>query len=277
MMIIMFFFGYFLMCLIFLVWRFFYHILSKEFSRDYLIKDFFNIYNYVKEIILSNPTKMKFIVILIAIFIILATLPVQIEDMDFIDDFLSAIIFFLMVIVFAPKENSANKKFPVEIFGFCYSVVLMYCSAGDLVIETFSTDNFFHEDMWIYGYGVVLISYLICMATLSRFMERDLSRIEIIFVGMIIMTILEFMTYYGIGFFGGIKFYNPEAFDRSILGGIATTINQGIFIASQSQILERTTAEVLGYIILNGTDVLTVTAVLGYVLQKFMGSDSNSK
>ena len=136
---------------------------------------------------------------------------------------------------------------------------------------------FFHEDMWIYGYGVVLISYLICMATLSRFMERDLSRIEIIFVGMIIMTILEFMTYYGIGFFGGIKFYNPEAFDRSILGGIATTINQGIFIASQSQILERSTAEVLGYIILNGTDVLTVTAVLGYVLEKFMGSDSKSK
>ena len=142
-MIIMFFFGYFLMCLIFLVWRFFYHILSKEFSRDYLIKDFFNIYNYVKEIILSNPIKMKFIVILIAIFIILATLPVQIEDIDFVDDFLSAIIFFLMVTVFAPKENPANKKFPVEIFGFSHSVVLMYCSAGDLVIETFSTDNFF--------------------------------------------------------------------------------------------------------------------------------------
>ena len=90
------------------------------------------------------------------------------------------------------------------------------------------------------------------------------------------MTILEFMTYYGIGFFGGIEFYNPETFERSILEGIMEIINQGIFIASQSQILERSAKEVCGYIILNGTDVLTVTAVLGYVLQKFMGINNES-
>lgn len=266
--------GYFLMGLIFLILRFFYHIFSKKFSREYLIKDFFNVRDYCKKIILFNPKKMKIIVGLVAIFIFAMILPVHIEKIYLFDDFVSAIIYFLMMIIFAPKEEPENKKFPVEIFGFIYSIVLMYCSAGDFVIEFFSVNNFFHEDMWIYGYSVVLISYLICIATLSRFMERDLSRIEIIFVGMIMMTILEFMTYYGIGFFGGIKFYNPHIFEESVLEGIATIINQGIFIASQSQILERSTAEILGNIILNGTDVLTITAVLGYVLQKFMGVDS---
>lgn len=266
--------GYFVMGLAFLGLRFLYHIFVREFSRDNLIKDFSNLYAYAKEIILFNSTKIKIIVVLIAAFIIMQLLPVQIENMIMIDDFLSLIIFSMMVNIFAPKKNSANKKFPVEIFGFIYSIVLMYCSAGDLVIESFSADNFFHEDMWIYGYGVVLTSYLICVATLSRFMERDLSRIEIIFVGMLMMTILEFMTYYGIGFFGGIKFYDPVTFERGILDGVSTIINQGIFIASQSQILERSTSEVLGYIILNGTDVFTVTAVLGYVLQKFMEIES---
>lgn len=269
--------GYFVMGLIFLVGRFFYHIFSKKFSRDYLMKDFFRLYAYVKRIILSNPVKMKIIAGLVAVFIAAMILPVKIENTDILDDLLSAPIYFLMMLIFAPKEDPENKKFPVEIFGFLYSVALMYCSAGDFIFEFFSTGNFFHEDMWIYGYCVVLISYLICMATLSRFMERDLSRIEIIFVGMIMMTGLEFMTYYGIGFFGGIKFFNPETLEANILEVISTIINQGIFIASQSQILERSTAEVLGYIILNGTDVLTATAVLGYVLQKFMGVDSNSK
>ena len=61
--------------------------------------------------------------------------------------------------------------------------------------------------------------------------------------------------------------------DTTIFGDITTIINQGIFIASQSQILERSTKEIWGYVILNGTDVLTVTAVLGYLLQKFMGHD----
>lgn len=55
-----------------------------------------------------------------------------------------------------------------------------------------------------------------------------------------------------------------------MFGDITTTINQGIFIASQSQILERSPMEIWGYIILNGTDVLTITAVLGYLVQKFI-------
>lgn len=55
-----------------------------------------------------------------------------------------------------------------------------------------------------------------------------------------------------------------------IFGDITGIINQGIFIASQSQILERTPTEIWRYVILNGTDVLTITAVLGYLVQKFM-------
>ena len=78
------------------------------------------------------------------------------------------------------------------------------------------------------------------------------------------------MTYYGIGFSCGIEFISDEMFENNILKVIADIINRGIFIASQSEILERETKEILGYIILNGTDALTITAVLGYVLQKFI-------
>ena len=59
-------------------------------------------------------------------------------------------------------------------------------------------------------------------------------------------------------------------YENSLFGNVTYTINSGIYIASQSQILERNDMEVWGNIILNGTDVLTITAVLGYVMQKFM-------
>ena len=42
------------------------------------------------------------------------------------------------------------------------------------------------------------------------------------------------------------------------------------FYHIQSQILERSAMEIWGYIILNGTDVLTITVVLGYLVQKFI-------
>ncbi len=268
--------GYFVMGLIFLTWRLFYYVLKKKKLIPALKNDFANLYAYDRQTILSHPVKIKIIAVIIAVFIILTMMPLQNEIIDLFDSALSAIIYLLMVIIYAPQENQSSKKFPVEIFGFIYSIVLMYCSAGAFVIDFFETNNSFDENMWIYGYSVVLISYVICIATLSNFMERNLSKLEIIFVGMIMMTILEFMTYYGVGFFGGIEFYNPETFERSILEGIMEIINQGIFIASQSQILERSAKEVCGYIILNGTDVLTVTAVLGYVLQKFMGINNES-
>ena len=252
--------GYFAMGLIFLALRCFYHLYKKN-PLLAMKKDFFNLCAYYKKIIFSNPTKFKIIGGLIIIFSVAATLQI------------------VNLIIFAPQNNFQQKNFPVEIFGFIYSIVLMYGSAGELLVEIFSANNLFHEDIWIYGYGIVIISYLICMATVSKFMEHDLSRIEIIFIGMIMMTVLEFLTYYGIGFLCGMRFYNPEEFwnifeKSGFLEWISIVINYGIYIASQSQILERDTPEILGYIILNGTDVLTVTAVLGYVLQKFMEIDS---
>ena len=271
--------GYCLMGLIFLVSRFFYHVLLKKSSHDNLIhtvkNDYVILFGYVKQTILSNTTKFKSIFVLMICLIILPMTPLQLEIEFILEDFASMIMFFLLVVIFAPQENPLNKGFPVEIFGFIYSVIFMFYSAGVLVFDVFYLIDSLNEDMWIYGYSITVISYVICIATLSRFMERKLSKVQIILLGMIMMTTLEFITYYGIGFFGGIKFYsyNPLEYEfvlSNIFGDITTTINQGIFIASQSQILERSASEIWGYIILNGTDVLTITAVLGYLVQKFM-------
>ena len=270
--------GYCVMGLIFLVLRFFYHILPKKSPQNLIhaIKDDLIILcAYARQTVVSNPKKSKIIVMFMICLTILPMTPLQIEIEYVVEDFLSTIMFFVLVIVFAPREKHSNKGFPVEIFGFIYSVIFMYYSAGVLVFDTFYAINSLQEDMWIYGYSITMISYVLCIATLSRFMERDLSKQEIIILGMVMLTTLEFITYYGIGFFGGIKWFNydPLAYNFSIsniFGDFTTIINQGIFIASQSQILERTPSEIWGYIILNGTDVLTITVVLGYLVQKFM-------
>ncbi|MBR6711712.1 MAG: hypothetical protein IKI76_01790 [Selenomonadaceae bacterium] len=271
--------GYFVMGLIFLILRFFYHILPKKGSRNNLVRsvrdDFVILYAYVKQIVVSNPKKIEFIVMIMVCLIILPLTPLQLEIEFVAEDFLSLIMFFVLVVIFAPKEDPTEKGFPVEIFGFIYSIIFMYYSAGVLVFDVFYAIDSLREDRWIYGYSITVISYVLCIATLSRFMERELSKQEIILLGMIMLTTLEFITYYGIGFFGGMKWYDydPLAYEFNILnifGDITTIINQGIFIASQSQILERTPSEIWGYIILNGTDVLTITVVLGYLVQKFM-------
>ena len=215
--------------------------------------------------------KFQSILLIMTALVILPMIPLPIEIFDIIEDALSATMFFILIIIFAPQENPLRKGFPVEVFGFTYSVIFMFYSSGVLVFDVFYANNFLKEDMWIYGYSVTIISYVICIATLSRFMERDLTKQEIILLGMIMTTTLEFITYYGIGFFGGIKWYHHNPIDdTSIFGDITAIINQGIFLASQSQILERSSSEICGYIILNGTDVLTVTVVLGYLVQKFM-------
>ena len=271
--------GYSVMGLIFLILRFFYHILPKKSSQNNLVNavkdDFVILYAYAKQIVVSNKKKFKFIVAIMVCLIILPLSSLQLEIEFIVEDFLSTIMFFVLVIIFAPQENPSDKGFPVEIFGFIYSIIFMYYSAGLLVFDVFYAIDSLKDDMWIYGYGITVISYVICIATLSRFMERELSKQEIILLGMIMLTTLEFITYYGIGFFGGIKWYNydPLTYEFNILnifGDITTIINQGIFIASQSQILERSAGEIWGYVILNGTDVLTVTVVLGYLVQKFM-------
>ena len=95
------------------------------------------------------------------------------------------------------------------------------------------------------------------------------------------MLALEFIVYYGVGFFGGIKWYTyeiltSETYDTyefslvEIFGDITSIINQGIVLASQSQLEEISLSDIWGYIILNGTDMLTVTVVVGYLVQKFM-------
>lgn len=267
--------GYFFMGLIFLVLRFFYHILPKKSSKENLARavreDLISLYAYAKQIIVSNPKKFKFIFALMICLSILPFTPLQIEIEYVAEDFLSLIMFFVLVIIFAPQENLSGKEFPVEIFGFIYSIIFMYYSAGVLVFDIFYSSETLKDEMWVYGYGVTILSYVICIATLRRFMERKLSPEEIILLGMIMLTTLEFITYYGIGFFGGLKWYKHNFIeDTSIFGDITAIINQGIFIASQSQILERSAMEVWGYIILNGTDVLTITVVLGYLVQKFM-------
>jgi len=266
--------GYFVMVLIFLLFRFFYHILPKKNSHNNLIQafknDFVNLDIYTKQLILPHPKIVKFIVLIMLGLIVVPMIPWQIEIFDIIEDTLSAIMFFLLIIIFAPRENLLCKGFPIEIFSFTYSVIFMFYSAGVLVFDIFYVNDFFKEDIWFYGYSVTIISYIICIATLSRFMERDLTKQEIILVGMIMLTTLEFLTYYGIGFFGRIEHYNAQSYESNIFGNITDVINQGIFIASQSQILERSSAEIWGYIILNGTDVLTITVVLGYLVQKFM-------
>ena len=271
--------GYFIMGLIFLILRFFYHILPKKSPQDNLIHaiedDLITLYAYAKQLVVSNPRKSKIIVVIIICLIILPMTPLQLEIEYIVEDFFSMIMFFVLVVIFAPKENPSERGFPVEIFGFIYSIIFMYYSAGVLVFDIFYVVDSLQEDMWIYGYIITMISYVLCIATLSRFMERELSKQEIILLGMIMLTTLEFITYYGIGFFGGIRLYNydPLEYEFSVLnifGDITSIINQGIFIASQSQILERTPSEIWGYIILNGTDVLTITVVLGYLVQKFM-------
>ena len=277
--------GYCLMGLIFLVLRFFYHILPKKRPRSLIHAtrdDLIALYAYAKQIVVSNPKKTKIIAVIIACLIILPMTPLQREIEYVLEDFFSTIMFLALVIIFAPQEKPSEKGFPVEIFGFIYSIIFMYYSAGVLVFDTFYAIDSLKENMWIYGYSVTFISYVLCISTLSRFMERELSKQEIIILGMVMLTTLEFITYYGIGFFGGIKWFNydPLAYNFSIsniFGDFTTIINQGIFIASQSQILERTPSEIWGYVILNGTDVLTITVVLGYLVQKFMGNENTKK
>ncbi|HCB94133.1 MAG TPA: hypothetical protein DEP57_10090 [Selenomonas sp.] len=187
-------------------------------------------------------------------------------------------MYLLLVIIFSPKGNETQKGFPVEIFGFTYSVILMFYSAGAFVFDVFFINDFFKEYMWIYGYSVTIISYVVCITSLRGFMERKLSNEEIVLLGMIMLTTLEFITYYGIGFFSGMNYFDLDSYlfdleyyaNNEFFDNITIVVNHGIYVASQSQILERNPMEIWGNIILNGTDVLTITAVLGYVVQKFM-------
>ena len=271
------------MGLIFLIVRLVYHILTKSRSQDNPVRairgDCISLCDYAKQLVVSNPKKAKIIAVIMVCLIILLMMPLQIE-MEYVtaECLLSTIMFTMFLTAFTPKEDSSNTGFPVEIFGFVYSVIFMFYSASYLVIDVFYANEALRDDMWIYGYIVTLISYAICITFFSQFIKRDISKQEIILLGMVIMTTLEFIVYYGVGFFGGIKWFTYEilTYDTyefnltEIFGDITSIINQGIVLSSQSQLDDISLSDIWGYIILNGTDMLTVTVVVGYLVQKFM-------
>lgn len=115
--------------------------------------------------------------------IILFMMPLQIEiEYTTEETFLSTIMFIIFLIFFSPKEDSSDNGFPVEIFGFVYSVIFMFYSASYFVIDIFYANEALRDDMWIFGYIVTLISYGICITFISQFIKRDISKQEIIFL-----------------------------------------------------------------------------------------------
>lgn len=177
--------GYVLMGLIFLIVRLFYHILTKNRSQDDLVgairRDCISLYNYAKQIVVSNPKKAKIVAVIMVCLIILLIMPFRME-LEYATEecFLSTIMFTMFLIAFAPKDDPLNTGFPVEIFGFLYSVMFMFYSASNFVIDVFYANEALKDDMWIYGYIVTMISYGICITFLSQFIKRDISKQEII-------------------------------------------------------------------------------------------------
>ena len=76
--------------------------------------------------------------------IILPMTPLRIEIDYPVEDFLGTIMFSMFLIAFAPQENSSEEGFPVEIFGFIYSIVFMFHSAGNFVIEVFYLSDHYY-------------------------------------------------------------------------------------------------------------------------------------
>ena len=266
--------GYPLLVLLYLAARAFSHLLVKRASPKALphlvIKDGLHLRAYFRQLYLSNPKISRIIAALMAIIFVIGLQPSLSPLVEACDNLLSLVMFFLLVVFFLPKEEPSRQGFPLEIFGFAYSLIFMFYNAGAVVVAVFYLSEIVKDNMWLYGYGVTLISYIVCIATIKGFMDRKLSNEEIVLLGMIMLATLEFITYYGIGFFSSIESYDPRAYDENLFGDITNVVNKGIYVASQSQILERSTMEVWGNIILNGTDVLTITAVLGYIMQKFL-------
>ena len=141
------------MGLIFLIVRFFYH-LTKTRSPDNLVRamrgDWINLYDYAKQIVVSNPKKAKIVAVIMVCLIILLIMPFRIEiEYSTEECFLGTIMFTMFLIVFTPKDDPSNTGFPVEIFGFIYSVFFMFYSASNFVIDIFYANEALRDDMWI--------------------------------------------------------------------------------------------------------------------------------
>ena len=121
-MMILFTLGYVLMGLIFLIVRVFYH-LTKNSSQKNLIRairgDCISLYDYAKQIVVSNPKKSKVVAVIMVCLIILLMMPFRIETEFATEEcFLSTIMFTMFLIAFTPKEDPSDTGFPVDIFGF---------------------------------------------------------------------------------------------------------------------------------------------------------------
>ena len=173
--------GFFLLMLIVFILNFFYRILPNKGVHKQV---FLNFYDYFNQIILSNIKSLKIVLVITAILSVRLLFPFQNYVTYIIDDILYLADYFLLVMVFSPQKNSSRIGFPFEIFGFIYFVIFMFYSAGLLVFDIFYNVEFLRENMWIYGYGITIISYIICIATLRGFMERKLVPEEIVFLGM---------------------------------------------------------------------------------------------
>ena len=141
-MMILFTLGYVLMGLIFLIVRLVYHILTKSLSQENLVRairgDCISLYSYAKQIVVSNPKKAKIVAVIMGCLIILLIMPLQMEIEYATEEcLLSTIMFTMFLIAFAPKDDPSNTGFPVEIFGFLYSVSFMFYSASNFVIDIF--------------------------------------------------------------------------------------------------------------------------------------------
>lgn len=145
-MMILFTLGYVLMGLIFLIVRLVYHVLTKTRSQDSLVRairgDCISLYDYAKQIVVSNPKKAKIVAVIMVCLIILLIMPFQME-MEYATEecFLSTIMFTMFLMAFTPKDDPSNTGFPVEIFGFIYSVFFMFYSASNHVYHK-SRDRF---------------------------------------------------------------------------------------------------------------------------------------
>lgn len=89
-------------------------------------------------IVLSHAKIFKAILAIIVVLLALTQKKYTDGIVYVIEDILAMIMYLLLVIVFMPKENEAQKGFPVEIFGFTYAVILMFYGAGALVFDIFT-------------------------------------------------------------------------------------------------------------------------------------------
>ena len=109
--------GYVLMGLIFLISRLVYRVFTKNLSQGNIISairgDWINLYDYAKQIVVSNPKKAKIVAVIMVCLIILLMMPFRIElGYETEECFLGTIMFTMFVMVFTPKDDPSNTGFP---------------------------------------------------------------------------------------------------------------------------------------------------------------------